>query len=303
MRGRMALWFAALLGVVQGLTEFIPVSSNAHLRITAALLGQSDKHGAEFTAVLQLGSIVAVVAYFAKDLIQYPKAMFRDPKGEVGRMPWLIAFGSIPIVFAGLFLKKLVEGDLRSLYVIAGAMLVIGIVMWVIDRGASERRTITSITYRDAMLVGLAQTMALIPGVSRSGSTICMLLLLGLNRRDAARFSFLLGIPAITGAGILESKPVFENFDLAPIVVGVVVAGIVSYAAIAWLIRWLGTHKLVGFAAYRVVAGLALLVALGMHVLDPLLTKDSVVPPGVNLRTDHPPLHVSADNLSDRGSR
>ena len=262
----MALWFAALLGLVQGLTEYIPVSSTAHLRVMSALFGRADD-GAAYTAVLQLGTLAAVLIYFAKDLVQMPTAMFRDWHSPEGRLPWLIALGSVPIVIAGLALKKHVEGDLRSLYIIGGALVVVGIAMAIIDLNGAGDRTVAGMTWRDALLIGMAQTLALVPGVSRSGSTICMALLLGFTRSDAARFSFLLSIPAVAGAGILESRAVFHTFSMSSIAVGVGVAGVTGYAAIAWLMRWLGTHKLVGFAIYRIACGLALLAAMAAGYL------------------------------------
>lgn len=269
----MALWFAALLGLIQGLTEFIPVSSTAHLRVAPALLGQPDA-GAAYTAVIQLGTLLAVLAYFAKDLVALPGAMLRDPSSPEGRLPWLIAAGTVPIVVAGLLLKKQIEGDLRSLYVIATALIVVGVVMAVIDRhaGGREGRGIATITYGDAIAIGLAQTLALVPGVSRSGATICMALVLGLARSDAARFSFLLSIPAIAGAGIFEARSAFVGLgrDAVPaLAVGFGVAAVVGYASIAWFLRWLGSHDLIGFAVYRVVAGLALLGALAARLVSP----------------------------------
>ena len=268
----MALWFAALLGIVQGLTEFIPVSSTAHLRVVPALFGMPDA-GAAYTAVIQLGSLVAVIAYFARDLANVSVALFRAPGTPEGRLPWLLAIGTVPIVVVGLALKKHIEGDLRSLYVIAGALVVVGIAMALIDHHASNRdaaRPFSSLTYRDALLVGLAQTLALVPGVSRSGSTICMALLLGFARTDAARFSFLLSIPAIAGAGIFEARDAFRvlGSDAIPaLAVGTGVAAVTSYAAISWLLRWLGTHQLFGFAVYRIACGLALLAALASGLL------------------------------------
>jgi undecaprenyl-diphosphatase len=179
----------------------------------------------------------------------------------------------VPIVIAGLLLKKHIEGDLRSLYVIAGALVVVGIAMAIIDRYASGRdvhRPLASITFTDAIVVGLAQTLALVPGVSRSGATICMALLLGFARSDAARFSFLLSIPAIAGAGIFEARDairVLGREAIPALAVGTATAAITGYLAIAWLIKWLGSHDLIGFAIYRVVAGLALITALVTRVL------------------------------------
>jgi undecaprenyl-diphosphatase len=268
----MALWFAALLGIVQGLTEFIPVSSTAHLRLLPELLGMKDP-GAAYTAVIQLGTLLAVLVYFAKDLAALPVAMWREPSSPDGRLPWLLAAGTVPIVIAGLLLKKHIEGDLRSLYVIAIALVTVGIAMVIIDRIASGRdsnRPLAEITLTDAMLVGLAQTLALVPGVSRSGATICMTLLLGFSRSDAARFSFLLSIPAIAGAGIFEAKDAFRLLgrDAIPaLAVGTATAFVTGYLSIAWLIKWLGSHDLIGFAIYRIIAGLALLGALFTRLL------------------------------------
>ncbi len=268
----MALWFAALLGLVQGLTEFIPVSSTAHLRIVPALLGQQDP-GAAYTAVIQLGTLLAVLAYFSKDLVQLPVAMIRDGSSFEGRLPWLLGVGTLPIVIAGLLLKKHIEGDLRSLYVIAGALIAIGIAMAIIDRIAAGRpsyRPLETITVTDALIVGLAQTLALIPGVSRSGSTMCMILLLGFSRSDSARFSFLLSIPAIAGAGLFEAKDAFRQLGSSAIpalAVGTGVAAVTGYASIAWLIRFLGSNNLIGFAVYRIAAGIALFAALAAGFL------------------------------------
>jgi undecaprenyl-diphosphatase len=268
----MPLWLAAVLGIVQGLTEFIPVSSTAHLRMVPALFGQDDP-GAAYTAVLQLGTLVAVLAYFARDLVALPVAMVKEPSTPEGRLPLLIAVGTVPIVIGGLALKKYVEGDLRSLWVIAGALIAIGIAMAVIDRHAVLRgaqRPLSAITYTDAILIGLAQTLALVPGVSRSGATICMALLIGFARSDAARFSFLLSIPAIAGAGIFEARSAFAELGrsaMPAILVGTATAAVSGYIAIAWLIKWLGSHGLVGFAIYRVVVGLALLAALSARLV------------------------------------
>lgn len=268
----MSLWFAALLGLVQGLTEFLPISSTAHLAIMPALFGVKDP-GASYTAVIQLGTLLAVLAYFAKDLVGVATAMVREPSTPDGRMPWLLAAGTVPIVIAGLLLKKQIEGDLRSLYVIAGALIAVGLVMVVVDRLAAGRETfkpLASITLVDALLVGCAQTLALVPGVSRSGATICMALLLGFSRSDSARFSFLLSIPAVAGAGLLEVRQavgVLGRDALPALAVGTGVAAISGYLSIAWLIKWLGSHDLIGFAIYRIVAGLALIGALASRLL------------------------------------
>ena len=263
----MSLWFAAVMGLVQGLTEFIPVSSTAHLRVIPALFGQPDP-GSDYTAVIQLGTLLAVLVYFAKDLVNVSGAMIRAPGTPEGRLPWLLAAGTVPIVIAGLLLRKRIETDLRSLYVIATALVVIGLAMWAIDRQANGERGIATLTFRDAIIVGLAQTLALVPGVSRSGSTICMALLLGFARSDAARFSFLLSIPAVAGAGILEAPKAFHKFAIAPILVGIGVAAVTGFLTISWLIRWLGNHHLVSFAVYRIALGITLIGSLAAGWLD-----------------------------------
>lgn len=268
----MTLWFAALLGIVQGLTEFLPISSTAHLRIVPALLGQADP-GAAFSAVIQLGTLLALLVYFARDLfIDMPRAMFRRDGSENARLPWLLALGTIPIVAAGLSLKDYITGDLRSLWVVGGSLIVVGVLMAVVDRRAKIARGMADLGWRDAALIGAAQALALIPGVSRSGSTIVMALVLGMRRSDAARFSFLLGIPAIAGAGIFELREavaVLGEGAVMPILVGTATAFISGYAAIAWLISFLGRRSLVPFAAYRVAAGVILLTLVGIRVIAP----------------------------------
>lgn len=258
----MAIWFAALLGLLQGLTEFLPISSTAHLRIAPTLLGQADP-GPAFTAVLQLGTLAAVLVYFARDLfVTLPRAVIRAPRSPEGMLPWKLAVGTVPIVVAGVALEDHIEGPFRSLYVVAGALIVVGVLMAWIDRSAPGARTTYDLGFVDAALVGLAQACALIPGVSRSGSTICMALLLGMTRSEAARFSFLLGIPAIAGAGVFEMKDAVDQLGqdaLTPLLVGTLVAAISGYLSIAWLLRFLGTRRLLPFSIYRVVLGAVLL--------------------------------------------
>ncbi len=268
----MALWFAAVMGLIQGLTEFIPVSSTAHLRLAPALFGQPDP-GAPFTAVIQLGTLIAVLAYFAKDLAALPAAFIRDSGSFEGRLPWLLAIGTLPIVILGLLFKKHIEGDLRSLYVVATALIVVGIAMVVIEHytsGRDSHRPLSAITLTDALVVGCAQSLALVPGVSRSGATMCMILLLGFTRSDSARFSFLLSIPAIAGAGIFEARAAFQQLGssaIPAIAVGTTVAAVTGYAAIAWILKWLGSHSLIGFAVYRIACGVALLASLAAGFL------------------------------------
>lgn len=273
----MALWFALVLGVVQGLTEFLPISSTAHLRIAPTLLGQTDP-GASFTAVIQLGTLLAVVAYFARDLfVSMPRALVTAPRSPEGRLPLYLALGTVPIVVLGVALEPYIVGEWRSLYVVAGALAVVGVVMAVVDRRSADGggRMIGDIGARDALLIGLAQAMALVPGVSRSGSTITMALLIGLARPDAARFSFLLGIPAIAGAGIFELDDAIATLGadaLPALVIGTTAAAVSGYASIAWLLRYLGRRTLVPFAAYRVALAvllIALVLAGVIPAVDP----------------------------------
>ncbi|WP_428265182.1 undecaprenyl-diphosphatase UppP [Haliangium sp.] len=268
----MPLWFAALLGVVQGLTEFLPISSTAHLRIAPELLGQADP-GAAYSAVIQLGTLLAVLAYFARDLfVDMPRAVFRDRGGPMARMPVYLVLGTIPIVVIGLTLKDFIVGDARSLYVVSAALVGVGIIMYVVDRRARGERVIPDLTLVDALVVGGAQSLALIPGVSRSGSTIIAALLLGMRRSEAARFSFLLGIPAIAGAGVYELRDALDalgNGGWLAVGVGTFTSAVSGYLTIAWLLRYLQRRSLVPFAVYRIVIGIALLVLCIIGVLTP----------------------------------
>jgi undecaprenyl-diphosphatase len=269
---RLSIWFAIVLGFVQGITEFLPVSSTAHLRMTPALLGQHDP-GAAFTAVLQLGTLVAVITYFARDLfVDLPRAMVRDRTSPQARLPWLLIAGTVPIVVVGLATRHLIEGDARSLWVIAASLAGVGVLMAVIDARANGQRTIDSVGLRDAMIIGCAQSLALCPGVSRSGATILAALILGLRRSDAARFSFLLGIPAVAGAGLLEARHAIAELGAdawRPLAVALAVAAVTGYASIAWLLRFLGDHRLRGFAMYRGAVAIALAIVLITGAVDP----------------------------------
>lgn len=263
----MTLAFAVLLGLIQGLTEFLPISSTAHLRIAPALLGMADP-GAAFTAVIQLGTLAAVVAYFARDLVGIARALMTQPRSPEARLGWYLVAGTVPIGVLGLALKRYITGSFRSLAVIAAALMVVGIIMAWVDRRSRGARGMAQLTLRDALLVGLGQAAALVPGVSRSGATITSGLLLGLDRSAAARLSFLLSIPAVAAAGIFELKDAAGHLgnDLAPLLVATLVSAITGYAAIAWLLRFLRTRSLLGFAVYRLLLGgmLAVLLVAGV---------------------------------------
>ncbi len=266
----MTLWFATILGLVQGLTEFLPISSTAHLRIVPLLFGQNDP-GAAFSAVIQLGTLLAVIVYFAKDLfVEIPKAMVKDPSSPMGKLPWFLVVGSIPVAVAGFAGRSFIEGDARSIYVVAAALIFVGGLFFVVEKVGAKNRSMGEITLKDVLIIGLAQACALIPGVSRSGSTIAAALFLGVRRSDAARFSFLLGIPAIGGAGIFELKAALDEFgdnSALPLLVGALAAFASGYVAIRWLLRFLSSNSLVSFGLYRIAVGLMLLVAAAANFI------------------------------------
>lgn len=266
-----ACWHAVVLGVVQGLTEFLPISSTAHLKVVPVLLGWGDP-GVAVTAVIQLGSIAAVLAYFRNDLAEVIRGISRacrhgrwsDPNARLGVA---IALGTIPIVLAGLLIKKFVPdydaSPLRSMTSIAIVSIVMAGLLALAEVVGRRRRTLEQVLPRDGVLVGLAQALAVVPGVSRSGSTLTASLLDGWKRPAAARFSFLLGIPAITLAGLVEMKEALQEpaiGGLVPMVLGVVVAAVVSWLAIAWLLRYLQNHGTWVFVVYRLLFGLAILL-------------------------------------------
>ena len=272
----MNLFEAIVLGVVQGLTEFLPISSTAHLRVVPALLGWQDP-GAAFTAVIQLGTVGAVLVYFAADLKRLTIAFVqgilkRQPFGTAdSRLAWFVGLGTIPIGVFGLLLKKRIETDFRSLVVIAGALIVLGIILWVVDRTASQTRSIETLSLKDAMLIGLGQSLALIPGSSRSGTTITAGLLMGLKREDAARYSFLLSIPATTLAGLLELKHLFKEglqTEVAPVLTSTAASFVVGLLAIWGLLKFVKQRSMVPFAVYRLALGALLLVLISQGVLS-----------------------------------
>lgn len=271
------LFKAVVLGVLQGLTEFLPVSSSAHLRIFPELFGWGDP-GAAFTAVVQIGTELAVLIYFRKDIWRIATAWLRslfrpEFRGDAdARMGWYIIIGSLPIVLLGITLKDFIENDFRNLWVIATALVALGVVLGVADRIGRNSRTMKDIGVREAVLLGCAQAAALIPGVSRSGATISMGRFLGFEREAATRFAFLLAIPAVVGAGLFELKEIpngHNDFGWAPTVVGTIVSFAVGYAAIAWLLRYVSTNSYTPFVIYRVLLGLGVFALLGFGVLHP----------------------------------
>jgi undecaprenyl-diphosphatase len=273
----MSLLEAIVLGIVQGVTEFLPISSTAHLKIVPALLGWADP-GAAYSAVIQLGTVAAVLVYFAKDLVRLTRAFIagliaRAPFGtEDSRLAWFVGLGTIPIGILGLLFKKRIEGELRSLYIIAGSLIVLAIVLLIIERTASHKRTLPEMTLRDGLIIGAWQALALIPGSSRSGTTITGGMSLGFNRESAARYSFLLSIPATSLAGIFQLKELLqaaERPSMAAMVVGTAVSFAVGMAAIAGLLKYLRTRSMMVFIVYRIVLGVALIALLTAGVLTP----------------------------------
>ncbi|WP_445170671.1 undecaprenyl-diphosphate phosphatase [Mycolicibacterium sp. Dal123E01] len=267
-----------VLSVVQGLTEFLPVSSSSHLAIVSRIFFAGDA-GASFTAVSQLGTEVAVLIYFARDIGRILKAWFnglfvKAHRDNVDyRMGWYVIIGTIPIVILGVVFKELIRGEVRNLWIIATAMLVFSAVIAAAEYFGRQTRHLEQLTWKDGVLVGLAQCLALVPGVSRSGSTISAGLFLGLDRELSARFGFLLGIPAILASGLFSLPdafhPVTEGMSAtgAQLLVSVVIAFVVGFVAITWLLRFVAKHAMYWFVGYRVVLALVLMGLLATGVV------------------------------------
>ncbi|MGH2907615.1 MAG: undecaprenyl-diphosphate phosphatase [Solirubrobacterales bacterium] len=260
----MSIFEAIILGIVQGLTEFLPISSSGHLRIVPAIAGWKDP-GSAFTAVIQLGTMAAVVLYFRKDIVEITTAFIRgllrrerEEDAEHIKMGWYLALGTLPIIVFGVLFKDQIETGARNLYLIGSALIVFGLLLGVVDATAKRVRELDSLNRVDAAIVGFAQSLALVPGVSRSGATITFGLLRGFTRQDAARFSFLLSIPAVVLSGLYELKDAVGHSTGAgtlSLVVATVAAFITGYWSIAFLLRWLGEHSMAIFVAYRLVLG------------------------------------------------
>ena len=266
----MDLFQAIVLGIVQGLTEFLPISSSGHLRVVPAFAGWEDP-GAAFTAVIQLGTMAAVVLYFYGDLVRIARAWLaslrdRSRRGEFdARLGWYLIIGTVPIVVFGFAFSHQIETGARDLYLIATALIVLGLLLLTAEKVSRRERDLPSITRRDAIVIGFAQALALIPGVSRSGATITAGLFLGMDRVAAARFSFLLSIPAVVLSGVYEFRHVIDGSaegaaGVGPTAVATLLAFVSGYLSIAFLLKFLTTHTTAVFVAYRVVLGAAVLV-------------------------------------------
>jgi undecaprenyl-diphosphatase len=272
-------WFeAVVLGVVQGLTEFLPISSSAHLRIVGEAFGWDDP-GAAFTAITQIGTEIAVLLYFRRDIARIVVAWLGSLAGRRtgdpdARMGWLIIVGSIPIVVLGLLFQDRIETTLRDLRIVAIALVAFSLILFWADRVGAKKRDLGDLTVGHGVAFGLAQAMALIPGVSRSGGTITMGLFLGYTRAAAARYSFLLAVPAVLGSGFFQAYEALtgdvagETVSWGPTIVATVIAFAVGLSVIAWLLRYLDRGSFTPFVVYRVLLGLTVLALVGTGVLD-----------------------------------
>lgn len=260
----MGYFEALVLGIVQGLTEFLPISSSAHIRIFGDLFGWGDP-GAAFTAVIQLGTEAAVITYFAKDISRIISHWFRslpfagrnrlhasDPDARMG---WIVIFGTIPIGVLGLLFQDAIETKLRNLYIVAGVLALFAVILGWADRKSAHTKQLDEMTLGDGVLVGFGQAMALIPGVSRSGGTITVGLLLGYTREAAARVSFLLAIPAVVLSGFFQLAKNFDTASLAagPTILATIVSFVVGYAVIVWFLKLISTRSYMPFVVYRIV--------------------------------------------------
>ncbi|MEV0349532.1 undecaprenyl-diphosphate phosphatase [Nonomuraea sp. NPDC050680] len=264
-------WFeAVVLGLIQGLTEFLPISSSAHIRVVSAFFGWQDP-GAAFTAVIQLGTETAVLIYFRKEIWEiistWTRALWTpDLRSHyAARMGWYVIVGSLPIGILGLVFKDQIETVFRDLRLVGTTLIVFGIILWFADHTARNRLTLEKhLSFPHAIVYGFAQALALIPGVSRSGGTITSGLLLDYRREDAAKYSFLLAIPAVLSSGLLEVAQIGEGQAPAwgPTIVATVISFIVGYAAVAWFLKYISHHRFTGFVIYRILLGLFVILAV-----------------------------------------
>jgi undecaprenyl-diphosphatase len=271
---------AAFLGLVQGLTEFLPISSSAHLRIVGEFLPNAADPGATFTAITQLGTEAAVVVFFWRDIVRVIKSWFGSLFGKVdrqdpdARMGWLIIIGSLPIGILGLLFEEQIDSTFRSLWITATTLIVFGMILAVADTIGKQQRTLDQLNYKHGILYGLAQALALIPGVSRSGGTITGGMLLGYTREAATRYSFLLAIPAVLASGFYKlAQAIMEPgnsgpYGLSETLLATGVAFVVGFVIVGWLLRYISTHNYRLFVWYRILLGLALYLLLGFGVIN-----------------------------------
>ena len=274
---------AIFLGALQGLTEFLPISSSAHIRIAGALFGTAEDPGARFTAITQIGTELAVLIFFRNDIKQIISAWFRQITKRPGlssseksdaRMGWLIIVGSLPIAVLGYLGKDIITNDFRSLWLIASTLIIFGVILGIADKYGNSDRDLSTLSVRDGLLYGVAQSLALIPGVSRSGATIAMGRFLGYSRQAALRYSFLLALPAVFGSGFYELKGAIGDgsetgiFTVPETLLATGIAFVIGYAAIAWLLKFVSTKSFAPFIVYRVALGSLLIILLSTGVIN-----------------------------------
>ncbi|AFH90876.1 undecaprenyl-diphosphatase [Corynebacterium pseudotuberculosis] len=265
-----------VLSIVQGLTEFLPISSSGHLRIISQLFWGEDA-GASFTAVVQLGTELAVLVYFAKDITKivtgWLKGLFNKEARDFDyRMGWMVIVGTLPVVIIGVLAKDLIRDAFRNLWITATVLILFSFVFIAAEKFGSKKRNFEELTMKDAIIMGLAQCLALIPGVSRSGGTVSAGLFVGLDREVATRFSFLLAIPAVLGSGLFSLPDAFapdagQAASGMQLLVGTGIAFVLGYASIAWLLKFVGNHSFSWFAAYRIPVGLLVMGLLATGAL------------------------------------
>ncbi|MBN7792642.1 undecaprenyl-diphosphate phosphatase [Microbacterium esteraromaticum] len=273
----MNLLEALILGIVQGLTEFLPISSSAHLRIVGTFLPSGEDPGAAFTAITQIGTEAAVVVFFWRDIVRIIGQWFRSLAGRVprndpdARMGWLIIIGSLPIVALGLLFQDKIETVLRSLWLVAIMLIAFGILLGIADYVGAKKRKLNQLTYPDGVAYGFAQALALVPGVSRSGGTITMGLFLGYERAAAARYAFLLAIPAVFGSGFYQLFKHWgdpnQHFTLGETFAATGIAFAVALGVIAFFMNWISKRSFLPFVIYRVLLGIAIIVMLSTGVI------------------------------------
>ncbi len=273
---------AIILGIVQGLTEFLPISSSAHIRFVGEFLNGANDPGARFTAITQIGTELAVLIYFRKDIAQIVRAWFQQVifrkelpvvEKSQARMGWLIIIGSLPIVVLGYLGSDLIENNLRSLWLIATSLIVFGVILGLTDKYGKNVRTLDQLSTRHGILYGAAQALALMPGVSRSGATIAMGRFLGYTRESALRYSFLLAMPAVFGSGLYQLQGALSTdgdnvFSLAETAIATGIAFAVGYLVIAWLLKFVSTKSFMPFIVYRIALGTLILILLGTGVIS-----------------------------------
>ena len=273
---------AIFLGIVQGLTEFLPISSNAHLAIIGKLMPSAEDPGAAFVAITQIGTELAVLLYFRKDIFSIISAWVKSLNRKAhlthhqrsdARLAWLIGIGTVPIVVLGFLGQSYIENEISSLWVIASTLIIFGFLLGLLDYMGRNERTLDQLSGSHGILYGLAQSLALIPGVSRSGATIAMGRILGYRRESALRYSFLLALPAVFGSGLYQLKKAIDEpgnqvFTMPETLAATFVAFLVGYAVIAWLMRYISTKSFTPFVIYRIVLGTALLIALATGAIS-----------------------------------